>query len=597
MAAGGAKDFIVNILGDSAGVDKTFKLFQENAGKAAAAAAAAFAGKQIGNALAANLDAERINDELSASLGATPAQAEGWGAAAGALYRDAYGENLGEVSAAVESVISSIGGMREASEADLADVTAQAMDVAKAFKLDVGDAATTAGLLVKTGLAGNATEALDLITAGLQKVPVALRGEVMDATKEYAQHFAQLGLSGDQAMGMLVAASENGQYAIDKTGDALKELTIRGTDMSTASVEAYAAAGLSASDMAAKFLAGGDTGAEALSQLVTGLQGITDPAAQANAAIALFGTPVEDIGTDKIPAFLASLQAAQTGLGDTAGAAAAMGAELNGNPQTSVDSMRRSVEGWVQDLVNLPGPMGTAAMAAQAFGGETLNLVGSVGMAVLALQSMNVAKTAGAVASGVATAAQWAWNVAVTANPIGLIIVGIAALIAGIVLLVKNWDTVKNAGTAAWDWIKGAWSGAGAFFAGIGSSISGGFKGAFSAVAGFWNSSVGNIGFTVPDWVPAVGGKKFSVPKIPMLATGGEVTAAGLAIVGEAGPELLSLPVGAEVIPLSGKATANMAGSAGAGNGKRVDVRIGTLNTGADPAEMWDEIEWRARRA
>ncbi|WP_066586317.1 phage tail tape measure protein [Cellulomonas timonensis] len=596
MAASGAKDFVVNILGDSEGVDKTFKLFQDNAGKAAAGAAAAFAGQQIGNALAANLDAERINDELTASLGATPAQAEAWGAAAGALYRDAYGENLGEVSAAVETVVSSIDGMREASEQDLADVTGQALDVAKAFKVDVADAATTAGLLVKSGLAGNATEALDLITAGLQKVPVALRGDVLEATKEYSTYFAQLGLDGDQAMGLLVAASANGTIAIDKTGDALKELTIRGTDMSKASVEAYEAAGLSASDMAAKFLAGGDVGAEALSQLVGGLQGITDPAAQANAAIALFGTPIEDIGTDKIPEFLASLSAAETGLGDTAGAAAAMGEQLNGNPQSSVESMRRSVEGWVQDLVNLPGPMGDAALATQAFGGDTLNLVGSVGMAVVAMQSMNVAKTAGAVASGVATAAQWAWNVAITANPIGLIIVGIAALIAGIVLLVKNWDTVKAAGASAWEWIKGAWSDAGGFFSGIGSAISRTFKGSFNAVAGFWNDSVGKVGFTVPDWVPGVGGRKFSVPRIPMLASGGEITAAGLAIVGEAGPELLSLPVGAEVIPLSGKGTANGSESAGAGNGKRVDVRIGTLNTGADPAEMWDEIEWRARR-
>jgi TP901 family phage tail tape measure protein len=41
------------------------------------------------------------------------------------------------------------------------------------------------------------------------------------------------------------------------------------------------------------------------------------------------------------------------------------------------------------------------------------------------------------------TAAQWLWNAALTANPIGIIIVAIGALIAGIVLLIKNWDKVK----------------------------------------------------------------------------------------------------------------------------------------------------------
>jgi hypothetical protein len=50
-----------------------------------------------------------------------------------------------------------------------------------------------------------------------------------------------------------------------------------------------------------------------------------------------------------------------------------------------------------------------------------------------------------AAATGVATAAQWAFNAALTANPIGLVIVAIAALIAIIVLLAKNWDKVTAA--------------------------------------------------------------------------------------------------------------------------------------------------------
>jgi seryl-tRNA synthetase len=44
--------------------------------------------------------------------------------------------------------------------------------------------------------------------------------------------------------------------------------------------------------------------------------------------------------------------------------------------------------------------------------------------------------------NGIVTAAQWLWNVAVSANPIGLIVIGVAALIAGIVLLVMNIDKV-----------------------------------------------------------------------------------------------------------------------------------------------------------
>ncbi|KQC30177.1 phage tail tape measure protein [Flagellimonas eckloniae] len=51
-----------------------------------------------------------------------------------------------------------------------------------------------------------------------------------------------------------------------------------------------------------------------------------------------------------------------------------------------------------------------------------------------------------------ATAAQWGLNVAMNANPIGLIVLGIAAVIAIIVLMIKYWDKIKAAISkfAAW---------------------------------------------------------------------------------------------------------------------------------------------------
>ena len=49
-----------------------------------------------------------------------------------------------------------------------------------------------------------------------------------------------------------------------------------------------------------------------------------------------------------------------------------------------------------------------------------------------------------------------------------------------------------------------------------------------------------------------MGGKGLNIPKIPKLAEGGIIDQSGIAMVGEAGPELLSLPRGASVTPLSG---------------------------------------------
>ncbi|MCB5259638.1 MAG: hypothetical protein LHW48_04085 [Candidatus Cloacimonetes bacterium] len=53
--------------------------------------------------------------------------------------------------------------------------------------------------------------------------------------------------------------------------------------------------------------------------------------------------------------------------------------------------------------------------------------------------------------TGIVTAAQWAWNAALNANPIGLVVIGIAALIAVGTLLIRNWDNVKLAGQKTWN--------------------------------------------------------------------------------------------------------------------------------------------------
>ena len=94
-----------------------------------------------------------------------------------------------------------------------------------------------------------------------------------------------------------------------------------------------------------------------------------------------------------------------------------------------------------------------------------------------------VADAAVAVGTKAAAAAQWIFNAAMSANPIGLVIIAIAALIAGIILLVKNWDTVVA-------FLKGAWQGFVAWF----QSIMAGFLGWWGGV---WQ---GFLGFIAPVW-------------------------------------------------------------------------------------------------
>lgn len=76
------------------------------------------------------------------------------------------------------------------------------------------------------------------------------------------------------------------------------------------------------------------------------------------------------------------------------------------------------------------------------------------GKSAFALKGNAIALKAFSSVSKIATAAQWAFNAAMTANPIGLIIVIIAAVIAIIALLVKHWDTIKEKFQNSPTWVK-----------------------------------------------------------------------------------------------------------------------------------------------
>jgi len=106
--------------------------------------------------------------------------------------------------------------------------------------------------------------------------------------------------------------------------------------------------------------------------------------------------------------------------------------------------------------------------------------------------------------------AQAALNVVLSANPIGIIVMAIAALIAGIVALATNcegfrefwinlWEKVKNVAMtiwnaikgifeSAWNAIKGIWEGVGNFFSGIWNGI----KNVFSNVGGWFKEKFTN---------------------------------------------------------------------------------------------------------
>ncbi len=76
-----------------------------------------------------------------------------------------------------------------------------------------------------------------------------------------------------------------------------------------------------------------------------------------------------------------------------------------------------------------------------------------------ATATATAATVAGTGATAAATAGTWAFNAALMANPIGLIVVGIAGLIAAGYALYKNWDKVSAGLVKGWEWVKTTASG------------------------------------------------------------------------------------------------------------------------------------------
>ncbi len=129
-------------------------------------------------------------------------------------------------------------------------------------------------------------------------------------------------------------------------------------------------------------------------------------------------------------------------------------------------------------------------------------------------------------------AVQAVLNVVLSLNPIGLIIIAIAALIAIIVVIATKtqffqnvwklaWGAIKTGAENTWEFLKKIPGWISSAFSAVAGFISLPFRTAFNLVARAWNNTVGTLSWTVPSWIPGIGGNNISVPKLPTFHTGG----------------------------------------------------------------------------
>ncbi len=299
--------------------------------------------------------------KLQAQVGAFGPRGAELGKAAGTLFSKGYGEGMGEVTDAIAAVIQNIGGMRDASKADIEAVSASAMDLANIMGEEVGGVSQAVGTMLRTGMAKNAQEAFDVLTRGVQ-LGANKAEDLLDTFTEYSTQFRKLGMDGKSAMGLLSQGLRAGARDADTVADALKEFSIRAVDGSKSSAEGFQALGLNAEKMTAQIAQGGKPAAAGLQTVLDKLRAMKDPVAREAAAVALFGTKAEDLGQ---ALFSLDPSKAVKDLGQVGGAADKVGKTLHDTASQRLTQFQRTMKGKFVDFLG-----GQVVPGVTAFGGK-----------------------------------------------------------------------------------------------------------------------------------------------------------------------------------------------------------------------------------
>ena len=188
----------------------------------------------------------------------------------------------------------------------------------------------------------------------------------------------------------------------------------------------------------------------------------------------------------------------------------------------------------VEQLIGLLMPLADFAQENSQLFLIFAGVVGGLSVAVIAVNAAMKVYNATLI---IAKAAQAAFNFVMAANPIGIVVVALAALALAFVVAYKKSETFREFVDKLFSAVKTGVEFSLNAIQGYLEFVLGVYKTVFNTIARLWNNTIGKLSFKFPDWVPGLGGKGFDVPNIPTLAQGGIVTGPTLAMIGEAGPE------------------------------------------------------------
>ncbi|MFE6689644.1 phage tail tape measure protein [Streptomyces sp. NPDC057743] len=447
--------------GADRGGNRAAEAIQKGLKKLAAAAVGLAIGTALVGGIGEALEQAKIPGQLQAQLGASGPAAAKYGKAAGALYSGAIVDSVQDGAEAIKGIARAGLLPPEATEQQITTMGKRVADTASVMGEDVSAVTRSVGQMMRTGLAKNADEAMDVLVRGTQRGGNAAE-DLLDTFTEYSTQFRNMGLSGQQAMGLIQQGLKGGARDADVVADTIKEFSIEAVAGSDKVRGGFEKLHLNADKMFAAIGKGGSSATGALDKTLDALRAVKNPTEQNAIATELFGTKAEDLGK---ALYSLDPSSAVKALGDVKGAADGAGNAMRDNAATKVEAFKRKlmqgvvevlgtyVVPAIEKLVNWlgDGGLGRAFKTASSFISEHSTALG-VGAGVITTLMLPTLITLAAQAgtTGAAVVMSWATQTAASVTAAGRFVATNATILAG-------WVAQGGAAVATGTRVVGAW--------------------------------------------------------------------------------------------------------------------------------------------
>lgn len=462
------------------------------------------------------------------------------------VYKNNFGDSLEDVAGKMAKVKEITG---EIDPSNLQTMTEKAITLEDVFGMDMSESLRgVQSLMDHFGISSE--EAFDLMSSGAQQ-GLNYSDELGDNIAEYAGKFAEAGFSADEYFQYLQNGSQGGAYNLDKVNDSLNEVTTRLAD---GTIEgALDSFDSNTQEVFKAWQDGKATQQDVVNAIVQNIKNTTNEQDKMNLAATAFGTMAEDGGTK----FIESLSSVGDSFDNVKGKADELADVKYDTPQSALQGIGRTLKvDMLQPIVDKLMPYLNKAAAwvtanLPAITQKVMDIgvkikdevvpavknvfewiqklspvIAAVGTAIAGLALVGFIQNFKTIIASTKlwTAAQWLLNAAMSANPITLVVIAIAALVAAFVVLwnkseafrnfwINLWDKVKAVASTAWEAITGffsaawdtikavwdvvlgyfqtLWAGIQTTFSVVSEVLSGFFSAAWNAIKAIWDFVVG----------------------------------------------------------------------------------------------------------